>query len=438
MHALEAAAMDDPFLADALEGFNTVNPATIPADVQELRARLNERSGDKKVVPLARNNKWWRVAAMLIFLGGASLLTYKLLQQNNENKLAKQETISPNANSNAAPVLPADTLTATAGSNAQRMTIHDSTTAHGNAKQFHANTQEQKLSANQQGAASAITKPKAPASVPDLSAYKKTDTFQDDAFAAIKEEASKDSVFVAGNDASKNARLQGRVPGIATQNPQQANNRANADMSNQLYFNNFSGRVVDAQNNAIPYANVRVNNNNQVAATNNEGYFQIRSADTVIDLSVTSAGYQPRNLTLRGNQPTQEVALERYDGKGKMSEVVVTSGAIRKKSGAYKDKEEEKPSNFNTSAMAAQPVTGWDEFNRYLEENRRVDDANKALKGEVVVTFRVNSAGLISDVAIEKSLSRWHDAEALRLLKEGPAWKPVKGKQARVRVIVGF
>lgn len=447
MHALEAAAMDDPFLADALEGYNAVKPATIPADVDELRARLNERSRDRKVVPLPRNNKWWRVAALLIFLGGASMLAYKLLLQDGQNKLATQEKTALNKDSDTAPVLQRDTLTAaaTTGSANKRMTLHDSTLKAEAAKQFYTKSAEEKFApqtfeadkpgVNQQGNASAITKATAPAPVPDLSAYKKPDSLRDDAIAAIKDQAAKDSVFVAGNDANRDARLQNRVSGITTQN-QQANNRANSEANNQLYFNNFNGRVVDAQNNAIPYASVRINNNNQVAATNNDGVFQIKSADTVLDLSVSSVGYQPRNFSLRSNQPTQDVELERNSsGKDKMSEVVVT-GASRKRSA--KESNEGASFRFGQPAQDAEPVNGWDEYNKYLQSARRVDDANKGLKGEVIVTFMVNKNGQLSGFSVEQPLSKWHDAEALRLVREGPAWKTLKGKKTRARVIVGF
>lgn len=452
MHALEAAAMDDPFLADALEGYNAIAPATVPADIKELRARLNERSKDTKIIPLPNNDKWWRVAAVLIFLSGASLLTYKLLQQDNSNTLAKKDVNTSqqeNTNANTAPVLEPDTLTATSGSTSSRISLYDSLKDVAVAKNeaargqdLSANTIEEKSAppkfeaskpgVDQHGNASAAAKTiTSPASVPDLTAYKKKDSLQ---LTASKEDdrSQRDSIFVAQNNASKDAeRLQSRTEGVQTQTQNQASNRhATADANNQFYVNNFSGRVVDPQNNAIPFASVRVNNNNQVAASNNDGYFQIKSTDSVLDLSVTSVGYQSRQLTLRGNQPVQEVALEPFRDK-KMSEVVV-SGASQKRKSA------EKPSNLNVYVMDAQPVNGWDEYNKYLSTSKRLDDANRGLKGEVVVSFWVNKRGQLSDFTVEKSLGRWHDAEAIRLVKEGPAWKLLKGKGTRARVIVGF
>lgn len=436
MHALEAAAMDDPFLADALEGYTAVKPATIPADIAELRERLNEKSRDRKVVPLPRNNKWWRVAAILIFLGGASLLTYKLLMQDDSTSLAKSEKQKVDAQQ--APVLERDTLSADITTLPdESITLYDSgVNLSKDLKPLQYHTEKEGV--NQVGNASALTKTTAPAIVPDLSAYKSDDSAQKpDAFARYVPNA-RDTTFIALNDANRNAeRLQNRVPGPAIQNQNQLNNRpASNEANNQLYFNNFNGRVVDHNNNAIPHASVRIGNSNQAAQADNEGIFQIRSADTVLDLSVTSAGYQPRQFSLRGNQPTQDVALQPYE-KGKMGEVVVTSGAARKKSEGYKSSAE-RSSDKNVIETNARPVIGWDEYNKYLQNSRRLDDANKGLKGEVVVAFTVNNRDQLSDFSIERSLGKWHDAEALRLVKEGPAWKLLKGKKARVRVIVGF
>jgi hypothetical protein len=50
MHALEKAALEDPFLADALDGYKfTPTPA---ADIAGLKQALAERTDETKVVPL--------------------------------------------------------------------------------------------------------------------------------------------------------------------------------------------------------------------------------------------------------------------------------------------------------------------------------------------------------------------------------------------------
>ena len=50
MHAMEKAAMDDPFLADALEGYKNINLAE--AGLDSLKDRLDKRVG--AVVPIIK------------------------------------------------------------------------------------------------------------------------------------------------------------------------------------------------------------------------------------------------------------------------------------------------------------------------------------------------------------------------------------------------
>ena len=49
MHALEAAAMEDPFLADALDGYASIKSTTAAAHIDELRERLLNRSHDRSI-----------------------------------------------------------------------------------------------------------------------------------------------------------------------------------------------------------------------------------------------------------------------------------------------------------------------------------------------------------------------------------------------------
>lgn len=413
MHALEAAAMDDPFLADALEGYAAVTPASAATDAHELRERLLERSKDDKIVPTGRKNNWWRVAAILIFLGGASVLTYLLMQQNgNTNVVAKQEAAASNsASSSIAPPLNRDTLTA------QKNT--DSINAKNNVA-IHFKTYTPDPGINQKGNASSPVMSADQVTVPDLSAYKSKDTGR--MIAAADKQYQADSL--ANTEAKRlSEQLQGRAAGVQ-------NNQANArrDNNDQAYnINNFSGRVVDQRNNAVPYASVRMNNSNQVTSTNNDGYFQIKSPDTLLNLSINSAGYETRNVTLRGNEP-QNVTLEQ-DGK-KLKEVVVTASSARKRSMKAETK-------LSVYVMDAQPVIGWDEYNKYLDSSKHAAD-NANPPGEVVISFSVNKRGQLSDFTIEQSLNKARDNEAIRLVKEGPEWKLLKGKKTRARVIITF
>ena len=448
MHALESAAMDDPFLADALEGYSTVAPETIHSDVQELHRRLKERSSDEKIVPLKKDNKWWRIAAALILLFGAGTLTYTLFQQNdagenkvsqmkkNETPAASEQESNAAADKNTADSTPQDTNYAairpaqTAPAN-DAYHLADTNRVSPQGDWYFKDQKPTNAAAKQQDVATEqknelLRKSEQPLFSPkrDTLAYKPLD---------LKKELAKDTLFVASSGAQRNAdNIQARASGIQNSQPvmSEANRRAmnnNAMNENERYsINNFSGRVVDRNNNAIPNASIGINNN-QVVRSSNDGYFQLKSLDTTIDLSVMSSGYVPRQLTMRGNQPTQEITLEQSVGK--------------KVDYSYTTKSKKSPTKetaLNVYVMDAQPVAGWDKYNDYLDKNKRVDSAHTAIKGEVIVSFWVGRGGKLSDFTIERSLDPTLDAEAIRLIKEGPEWKLEKGKKARARAIVTF
>lgn len=77
MHELEKAALQDPFLADALEGMNLYNDQEkFSADVNDLNARLNERIKRRGAL-LSMNNLWWKIAAVLfIIITGIAVVTF--------------------------------------------------------------------------------------------------------------------------------------------------------------------------------------------------------------------------------------------------------------------------------------------------------------------------------------------------------------------------
>lgn len=94
MHELEKAAVQDPFLADAIEGYQSSNLAIVKEDLAEIHAQLS--SGPAKIISAnAKKNTWWRVAAALLLLAGAGILGSKLFIAKNDNKeLAIQQPVS--------------------------------------------------------------------------------------------------------------------------------------------------------------------------------------------------------------------------------------------------------------------------------------------------------------------------------------------------------
>src|SRR4051812_43173053 len=71
MYDLEKAALQDPFLADAIEGFSNTSFEESSKHLNEVTAALQAGREETKVVPLpSKSFYWWRVAAMIIFIAG--------------------------------------------------------------------------------------------------------------------------------------------------------------------------------------------------------------------------------------------------------------------------------------------------------------------------------------------------------------------------------
>jgi hypothetical protein len=197
------------------------------------------------------------------------------------------------------------------------------------------------------------------------------------------------------------------------------------------YLNYFSGKVVDAQNRSIPFATVRMTNANQVAAADQYGYFQFKSRDSVAEISISSAGYQERNIVMNSNREALSITLNPLNEKGKLRGVSPTSAGKK----AHANFEEAASSG---NVMDAEPTIGWDKYNLYLDSNKRIPTNEPRIHGDVIVSFKVNQKGELSSFDIEKSMSKAYNSEAIRLIKQGPAWRVIKGKKPKVKVMVKF
>ena len=83
MHALEKAALDDPFLADALEGY--VHSASPQKDLELLKKRLFEKARKKRSILYVLNTPAFKVAVMVLVLAGSGWLIYSGMQKKTNN-----------------------------------------------------------------------------------------------------------------------------------------------------------------------------------------------------------------------------------------------------------------------------------------------------------------------------------------------------------------
>lgn len=90
-HALEKAALDDPFLADALEGYAFAQ--TPSADLSTLQQRLQLRIEKKnKSHNIFYLNNWMKVAALLVLIAAGGWLMSQLFGDKKQEQLATKQS----------------------------------------------------------------------------------------------------------------------------------------------------------------------------------------------------------------------------------------------------------------------------------------------------------------------------------------------------------
>jgi len=91
--------------------------------------------------------------------------------------------------------------------------------------------------------------------------------------------------------------------------------------------------------------------------------------------------------------------------------------------------------NTQETYVEQMPVFSQD-LAKYLGENIHYPDSAIAhnIEGRVVVRFVVNKDGHVSNCKVVKHVSPECDAEALRVVKNMPAWKPGFNKGKAVKV----
>ena len=76
MHAMEKAALDDPFLADAIEGFESMKSSEWKVQLLALHEDFTAGRTGAKVIPLSRSTgRWWKAAAAILVIGSGTAMT---------------------------------------------------------------------------------------------------------------------------------------------------------------------------------------------------------------------------------------------------------------------------------------------------------------------------------------------------------------------------
>ena len=110
MHALEQSALEDPFLADALDGY--MYSKDYEKELGQIRMRLDEKRKQQKAffISSLSSGMWWKIAAMFILLAGVGYFFYAT-NSKKETSTAVKENVVKKENPAIIPPLTNDTNT---------------------------------------------------------------------------------------------------------------------------------------------------------------------------------------------------------------------------------------------------------------------------------------------------------------------------------------
>ncbi len=91
MHAMEKAALDDSFLAEAMEGYGEMKNGEWKNDLAALKTKFETNGNTAKVIAMPkRNNNWLKIAAAVLLIGGAATISYLLVNKKDNQQIAKR------------------------------------------------------------------------------------------------------------------------------------------------------------------------------------------------------------------------------------------------------------------------------------------------------------------------------------------------------------
>jgi flagellar basal body-associated protein FliL len=435
MHELEKAALDDPFLADALEGY-TVAGTDMNADIAELSKRLRDKTEEGKVIPIDGGGKssflWLRAAAVVIVIAGAGLLVYQFAFNNQSNNIAqtKQKENEVLKTTDSANKLPESITNDTSSGNITKTQIANdkikpetklfekskAVISEGSAKAEAVPDTIAENFANTDVNMPVATAPGKTLNKPNLDL--KSDNEKEKAIAKPEE---KDNV-TQYNKAAADEAIAGRNAGVVL------SREANANIQGYTRNNYFRGQVTDVNNNPLPFANITNTTDNVGTYSDAKGNFTLVSPDSVLDVQVRSLGFENSNIRLRKDISTNQITLK---DDHSLTEVIIS----RKKINSSRSRD------ANMKFEEPEPADGWDHYDTYLANNLNTPETfeTKQTGGrEVEVSFEVNKDGEPVNIKVEKSLCDKCDKEAIRLVKEGPKWKRKARKGKRTSVTISF
>jgi TonB family protein len=422
MHSLEKKALSDPFLADALEGADTISANDFSEDLNELKKSIQYQIEQKSVASFGQaemasaaapkkaskeraivgerksTNKWvWplRIAASLFVILGIFWAANQLIPNEEKENLALTKEVDTKKEMPAPPQKEPDSIDAVR----QSATTPSSKLLAEKPKQISGSKLVETVAKESEPVAA--EKGEKHTALMDMAEEKK-------AMQGVREEKEAKVTELAKSERAASAQ------------PIAPMNRSTIEMTSADQVSKkksvaaqlIRGQVLSSEDGQpLPGVNVVLQGTSEGTVTDVNGKYQVAVEAINPTLVFSFVGFQAKAVPV-GNQ--KEVNINLGPDLTQLSEVVVTGAAAR-------DDSQNPP-----VVRLAEPAGGRKAYDKYLENSLRypVEAITKKIKGRVTVKFTVRTDGVLDEFSVVKSLGYGCDEEVLRLVKEGPSWSP--------------
>jgi hypothetical protein len=399
-HALEKAALDDPFLEDALDGYAYTQ--TPLADIAAIKEKIWPEEADVKAPVIWYRQKaisqLFKVAAVIIVLAGFGWLIY-----NNSSEKKRDGNATEIAAVKETPVkenppvfdLKTDSVPAVAR-------LDDPPSKKG------------------------ISNIATPA--PTMPAENKADydvNLPAEADELARNDArTKDKAFIVVKPAPNDivAPLKGKVSGISakTSIPAETAKRSEVSQDQVAAASQVRGRVVDQNGTPVPFATISNNAGiRQVTSADAQGNFSIQNnvaTNSNVPVQINAVGYDSKQTNLNNNSSNTIVLNQK---EAALTEEVVVNGYSKTK----KEKYQWNGKNSLIRLRNATPLEGWDYFYYVMNDSIVNNHYFNKDKGRIILQFEADSNGSVKNIIVKRSLNDSADNAAMRILLKSPVLK---------------
>ena len=389
---LEREAMNDPFLQDAIDGFDAV-PGDHLSAIQNLENQLQQKATKRKQ---RVNYRLWAVgvaASIVLLLGIGSLLRYEMQKPDNTAFRAPKTVDFP-------PNDTIDTFNPTTESPQKVLAQHIE-------KQKALETSKiveskRAVSGNTQSVSDTLR------DIAPILAQNK---------AELKSVAEPNNPLILKPESTDNA-LQGRTAGVTVRIRGASSLNQNSVSDNRISTNiqkgKIIGKVVDAKGEPVIGATVKIKGTNTGVVTDMSGDFELPATIAKDKLEASYIGYDKKEILANADSNI----IRMNESQLALNEVVVVGYGTRKMTSM---------TGSVSSISTKKTVFGEKEFRKYYDQHRSQNICVDSV-ANIHASFYIDKSGTPTDLIVQKSTCEVLIKEFTRLLKNSPKWTTLNRK----------